>query len=175
MSVKKYLMKPTYVDAIQYLDDNLDEVIEFLGGVEDGHENEDGWIETPNMFIKDKDILIKDKGNVTLCIGDWITKSKTGKYKVYWDNFYDKFEQVTMYPNETLSVSTYMFNTWSLDESMDLFGTLRGAKIYVRWVEEGYNLGNLVNCILGKHELDKLVDRACSLYDGNTLKSSSTC
>lgn len=69
------------------------------------------------------------------------------------------------YENETLSVAIYLYNKWQIIEAKELFGEWMGEHIYNKWCDYDKDMLKFV-CELDKESLDKLIARACSLYNG---------
>lgn len=97
--VKKYQLRPMYVQAVKITNGNWDEVIEFLGGIEGVEKDAGGWYETEKFRIKERwfnygwDIFIKSPymmEGVPAVEGDWIVKDEYGDYHVYDDNEFTK-------------------------------------------------------------------------------------
>ena len=80
--------------------------------------------------------------------------------------------------NETLSYHIYMWNTWNRDECANIFNGdgqeweySLGEHIWSKWVDYCNRVGataapSLMVANLSEGILNKLIERACTLYDG---------
>lgn len=84
-----------------------------------------------------------------------------------------------LYTNETLSVIIYMCNTWSQCESLEIFGGAHeydlGYHIWNQYEEMCENYGTygaipMFIAYLDTENYQKLVDRACSKYNGRNYR-----
>lgn len=73
--------------------------------------------------------------------------------------------------NETLSVAIYLANRFSIEEATLIYSDrYLAAHIYNLWIDKyDQNMLEFI-CALDEVTLQKLIDRACLIYDGRQLK-----